>query len=575
MNCDSTKLPLLLINLGLVFLYYKNQSLDIQDSYNIKGRILGITASALLQTARPNLEKSAASYLNEDAVKHLFDAVPFVIMGGVFAYTGLARQVNLFATTLFGIQHLYTYAMVSSDPSLASDKEEGPSLSQSRFSLLFSASITLLYWQSQKPDLMYSRSVIIRVIGIALSFLTQDVIHSHLEKPKEDYKKWIFDALPFVIMGATFTLTQLAWRVNLLATVLLGRQQLYVHSWRWKEPPRTPPIPEVLPDPVTLANLYQAEITIRELEAQLQEDQTHVEEPQQNDERLNGILQDIAKAIDYNPPADEDLGVVPLYTHLVEGLHIYSEELEERIDSQKIAIEGLRREVEEKVAELEKKQHAFREIQEAFGLEITKKTRALGIEHQKALESQKEKFEKRREVLRGKLEKESKELGNLKKDHSALQTENALLRQQLGKVEDRLEKTQEKLRKLLAQNSSESKEDSHAEDLEREISILNADVKKLTDERDRLKDEKARSEATCLSLDERIITYQGSVEDLKEEKKRLEGALEKAQARIEELREKRRRYIEILQGRFNTPLSNSLSFDEIALAREHFNAEDE
>ncbi|MGE0198322.1 MAG: hypothetical protein AB7N99_05760 [Simkaniaceae bacterium] len=575
MNCDSTKLPLLLINLGLVFLYYKNQSLDIQDSYNIKGRILGITASALLQTARPNLEKSAASYLNEDAVKHLFDAAPFVIMGGVFAYTGLARQVNLFATTLFGIQHLYTYAMLSSDPLLASDKEEGPSLSQSRFSLLFSASITLLYWQSQKPNLMYSRSVIIRVIGIALSFLTQDVIHSHLEKPKEDYKKWIFDALPFVIMGVTFALTQLAWRVNILATVLLGRQQLYVHSWRWKEPPRTPPIPEVLPDPVTLANLYQAEITIRELEAQLQEAQTHVEEPQQNDERLNGILERVAQAIGYEPSVAEEMGHVPPYTGLVEELRIYLENHEEIIQDKEKFIQDLTGKVEEERIELGKiKARLQREYEQAQqGIEKSKKTWA--AEHKEDFEKEKEAFEKRREDLRETLERERKAYQNLQERCSALEDRHSVLIQDLGEAEDKLVKAQERLRILQASKESGSKEDSHVEDLEREVSFLNGEVKKLTDEIDRLKEEKARSETMCLELHEQIVTYQGSVEDLKEEKKRLKGALEKAQARIEELREKQRKYIEILQSRFNAPLSSSLSFDEIALAREHFNAEDE
>lgn len=222
MRCNRAT-PSLLLNAGALFLYYQNQPLSIRGSYSIHARISAIAASALLQAARPSLEAKG------EGAKKLFDVAPFVIMGGVFAATGLSWRVNLLTTALFTMQHFYTYA------SLKDYQELHHSIAEQKRSLLLSAGVAALYWGCQKQSLAYSPAVLMRVAGIATSFFVQESLRSSLKSPDEP-RALLKDSLAFIIIGGAFTLTKASWQVNLLATILLGTQHLYVHASACKKP---------------------------------------------------------------------------------------------------------------------------------------------------------------------------------------------------------------------------------------------------------------------------------------------------------------------------------------------------
>ena len=107
MDCDRVKfICLSAFNIGTAYLYFQNQAPAIRYSYSIKSRIVGVCMSSLLQSVRPNLEESFP-YLKNKHIQKTFNALPFVIMGTLFATTGVANQVNLTATTLFAFQHFF------------------------------------------------------------------------------------------------------------------------------------------------------------------------------------------------------------------------------------------------------------------------------------------------------------------------------------------------------------------------------------------------------------------------------------------------------------------------------------
>ena len=99
-------------------------------------------------------------------------------------------------------------------------------LSRRSVAIILSLSTLFLYGSSQQTHLTFSRRGIIRMMGIALSILSQEGAYYFEQKPT-----LALYALPFIILGGVFFITNLELKTNLLATAaLFGAQHLYLHS---------------------------------------------------------------------------------------------------------------------------------------------------------------------------------------------------------------------------------------------------------------------------------------------------------------------------------------------------------